>query len=318
MNQRAQPQLIPVTKPATTPGENPATTRVAMRVTMRQNSAFTLVELLVSMAIFSIILGLVMSALRTGSNTLGVIIGEADIIEDARAASAIIADEISQAAYIYPPGTTLTLNTSGYTTVNPKTGNRTWTVGEDPIIAMITPPNTGNVNGDCDNDPAFCYTFVAFYPVRRGLVAQNKPYFADPPNDTGNNEKWVLYEYRRRLDIGASPLEFIGLQGRIPTEFGGIAAQILVDYVIPDSLRVDIGERDCYPGFTDRPTEYVVGFLACNQVADNDIYASVASGEFVFRSGRTRRGRNYRSPEMRFSLAPLNLHNPLLDAQIYN
>lgn len=294
--------------------------RIQALATMRQRSAFTLVELLVSMAIFSVILGLVMSALRTGSNALGTIVGEADIIEDARAASAIIADEISQAAYIYPPGATLTLNKSGYTTVNPNTDNRTWTVGEDPIIAMITTPNTSNVNGRCGNgnDAVFCYTFVAFYPVRRSLVSQNKPYMADPTNDTGNNEKWVLYEYRRRLDVGASPLEFIGLQGRIPTEFGGTAGQILVDYVIPDSLRVDIGERDCYPGFTDRPNEYVVGFLECDDVANNDIYASVASGEFAFRSGRTRRGRNYRSPEMRFSLAPLNLHNPLLDAQIYN
>lgn len=288
------------------------------RATMRQRSAFTLVEMLVAMAIFSIILGLVMSALRTGSNTLGVIVGEADIIEDARAASAIIADEISQAAYIYPPGTTLTLNSSGYTTVNPNTGDRTWTVGEDPILAMITPPNTSNINGDCNDDSAFCYTFVAFYPVARSVVSRNLPYMADPINDTGDNEKWVLYEYRRRLDIGASPLEFIGLQGNLPTQFGGIAAQILVDYVIPDSLRIDIGERDCYPGFTDRPTEYVVGFLACDEVAKDDIYASVASGEFAFRSGRSRRGRDYRSPEMRFSLAPLNLHNPLLDAQIYN
>jgi len=288
------------------------------QTTMRQRYAFTLVEMLIAMAIFSVILGLVMSALRTGSDTLGVIVGEADIIEDARAASAIIADEISQAAYIYPPGTTLTLNTSGYTTVNPKTNNRTWTVGEDPIIAMITPPNTSNINGDCDNDPAFCYTFVAFYPVERSLVSENIPYMADPTNDTGANAKWVLYEYRKRLDVGASPLEFIGLQGNLPTEFGGIAAQILVDYVLPDSLRVDIGERDCYPGFTDRPTEYVVGFLTCNEVSSEDIYASVASGEFAFRSGRSRRGRDYRSPEMRFSLSPLNLHNPLLDNQIYN
>ena len=292
--------------------------RAQALATMRQRNAFTLVELLVSMAIFSIILGLVMSALRTGSNALGVIVGEADIIEDARAASAIIADEISQAAYIYPPGTTLTLNQSGYTTVNPNTGGRTWVVGEDPIIAMITPPNTTNINGDCDDNPEFCYTFVAFYPVERGLVSDNVPYMADPANDTGAGEKWVLYEYRSRLDVGATALEFIGLQGDLPTQFGGIAAQILVDYVLPSSLRVDIGERDCYPGFTDRPSEYVVGFLTCDEVADNDIYASVASGEFAFRSGRTRRGRDYRSPEMRFSLSPLNLHNPLLDAQIYN
>lgn len=285
---------------------------------MRRRAAFTVVELLVAMAIFGAILVLVMSALRTGSNALGTIVGEADIIEDARAASAIIADEINQAAYIYPPGTTLTLNKSGYTTVNPNTGDRTWTVGEDPIIAMITAPNT-EAMGDCDSDPAFCYTFVAYYPVARSLVAQNLPYLADATNDEGANAKWVLYEYRNNLDIGASPREFLNLQGDIPNAFGGRAAQILVDYVIPDSLEVNIGERDCYPGYREpsRAEEYVVGFETCANVSKDDIYASVAAGEFAFRSGRSRRGRDYRSPEIRFALAPLNLHNPLLDDQIY-
>lgn len=286
---------------------------------MQRKEAFTIVELLVAMAIFGIILTLVLSALRTGSNTLGVIVGEADIIEDARAASAIIADEISQAAYIYPPGTELTLNTTGYTTVNPDDNTRTWTVGDDPIIAMITAPNTSNVNGSCDDDPEFCYTFVAFYPVARSIVTDNVAYLEDQANE----DKWVLYEYRFNLvdddgnGVGATPLDFIGLQGDLPRDFSGVAGQILVDYVIPDSLTVDIGERDCYGGFTERIEEYVVGFLACSEVPQGDIYASVAAGEFSFRSGRSRRGRDYRTPEMRFSLTPLNLHNPLLDAQIY-
>ncbi|MEM7734673.1 MAG: type II secretion system protein [Deinococcota bacterium] len=287
---------------------------------MRRQDAFTLVELLVAMAIFSTILVLVMSALRTGSNALTTIVGEADIIEDARAASAIIADEINQAAYIYPPGSVLTLGTAGYTTVNPNTGNRTWTVGDDPILAMITVPDTNE--GDCDDNTEFCYTFVAYYPVARGEVSDEVPYLADPANDNGANEKWVLYEFRANLDVGASSEDFYEtyfIDGEpIPTNFGNIAGQILVDYVIPDSLEVNIGEDDCYPGETSQNDEYFVGGQPCESVNDrSDIYASVAVGEFVFRSGRSRRGRNYRSPEIRFSLAPLNLHNPLTDRQIY-
>jgi len=287
---------------------------------MRRRDAFTLVELLVAMAIFSTILVLVMSALRTGSNALTTIVGEADIIEDARAASAIIADEINQAAYIYPPGSTVTLGTTGYTTVNPNTGNRTWIVGDDPILAMITVPDTNE--GDCDDDPDFCYTFVAYYPVARDGVSANVPYLADPANDNGANAKWVLYEYRSNLNVGASSEDFYEtfyLDGvPIPTEFSGVAGQILVDYVIPDSLEVNIDENDCYPGDTSQNEDYFVGNGLCKSVNESsDIYASVAVGEFVFQSGRSRRGRDYRSPEMRFSLAPLNLHNPLTDRQVY-
>lgn len=288
---------------------------------MRRQDAFTLVELLVAMAIFSTILVLVMSALRTGSNALTTIVGEADIIEDARAASAIIADEINQAAYIYPPGSTLTLGTAGYTTINPNTGNRTWTVGDDPILAMITVPDTNE--GNCADDPDFCYTFVAYYPVERSEVSDNVPYLADAVNDNGANAKWVLYEYRSNLDVGASSESFYETYYEdgeaIPTNFGGVAAQILVDYVIPDSLAVNIDEDNaCYPGDTTQNEEYFVGNAPCESVNTNsDIYASVAIGEFVFQSGRTRRGRDYRSPEIRFSLAPLNLHNPLTDRQIY-
>jgi prepilin-type N-terminal cleavage/methylation domain-containing protein len=290
---------------------------------MRRKEAFTLIELLVAIAIFSIILTLVMSALRTGSNALGVIVGEADIIEDARAASAIIADEIGQAAYVYPPGTVLTLNSSGsYTTENPNGGNQ-WTVGDDPIIAMITAPNAIFTPTDtCSNATTqFCYTFVAFYPVKRSTVVANRGYLADPPNDNGADAKWVLYEYRANLtnvdgnSIGPDPTDLVKhLNGEIPSTYGGITAQILVDYVIPDSLQVNIDEDDCYPGnLGSDTTGYFIGALNCSDVPAQDIYGSVAAGEFAFRSGRSKRGRDYRSPEISFAIAPLNLRNPLLD-----
>lgn len=167
-----------------------------------RNHGFTLIELLVASAIALLVLGLVASGIQSGSSATRVIQTQQQMLEDVRVAGNYIADTVASAVYVFPPGTTLTIGGNGYTSKNPSSNNNIWTVGTDPVIALITPPSLTNqqckYSGSQSQDPS-CYQFKAFYILNRGAVVTAATGAENPGTDPINNSRWMIYEYRENL-----------------------------------------------------------------------------------------------------------------------
>jgi prepilin-type N-terminal cleavage/methylation domain-containing protein len=139
---------------------------------------FTLIEVLVSLAVFSVVIVSALQLQRNSSDVSRTIVNTSSLQEEVRNVAALINDEVQRAVYVFPPcgvyatnGSSapvlnpcstsanpawydtsgqrisvvfsrFTLAASGNTTKRPDTGNRTWTPGENaaPILAMIVAP----------------------------------------------------------------------------------------------------------------------------------------------------------------------------------
>ncbi|BDP40184.1 prepilin-type N-terminal cleavage/methylation domain-containing protein [Deinococcus aetherius] len=173
----------------------------------RREGAFTLLELLVGMALVGLILTALLSLNLSTNRSASSLQVRNDLLAETQTAQNYVVGKLRDAAYVFPAGTTLVLGTSGgYSTRKPgTTSSGTWTVGTDPIIAFVLPPRA-TTPGTCSTSestttgPKFCYTFYAYYPVQRnvmtgssGATGANNP-GADATNDAS---AWVLMEYRR-------------------------------------------------------------------------------------------------------------------------
>lgn len=247
----------------------------------------TLIELLIAMAIFMLLLGIVTAGLQQGGRVVSQLVTQSAILEDARTAGAMIADGLTNAVYVYPPGVSFTMG-GGYTTDNPLSSGDYWTVGDHPIIAYIERSGSGND-----------LTFVAYYALARGDVTSHggKDYLADPAND---NSSWMLYEYRKNLAITSLVGE------AVPTDFGGVSGRILADYIAEGGFGLVPGTLKCN-------NEDGVRQPDCSSVGTTPTtYETLRAGQFSLQTEVKRRGRVISGPGLTFAVAPRSLYNYLL------
>ncbi|PYE54435.1 PulJ/GspJ family protein [Deinococcus yavapaiensis] len=196
-----------------------------------KSRGFTLLEMLFALGLAAT-LGLVLiGVLQTSARASADLSARAELVSEASLASAVVTARIREAVHVYPTGSTLRLSVSGFTSRRP-TGGQTWTVGTDPILALILPPRDASV--DCH--PAYrsegCYAFYAYYPVKRSVLTANAALGNNPGADaTNDGTAWVLMEYRSYYpsppDFTAVPVSFQ------PTGVGLIVCDFLDSSVSP-------------------------------------------------------------------------------------
>lgn len=168
---------------------------------MGSGRGFTLLEVLIAAAVGSILLGVVVLALNQSTQAARLHQDSQALTEDLRAALGLMTDYVNWALAIYPPGSTLTLGSSeAYTVRNPRTNNGTWTVGTDPILALVLPPQ--DPTAPCTStQQAGCFRFAAFYLLDRGDVVRNATGASNPGADPLNDGRArLLYLYQKTLD----------------------------------------------------------------------------------------------------------------------
>jgi prepilin-type N-terminal cleavage/methylation domain-containing protein len=206
---------------------------------MKKNiSGFTLLEMMISMAILGVILTVIFNFFSSSLKATSVV----SVQTEMRSVASMISEDIQRAIYVFPPcgeykrdGTgkltitgditctakssaSNTLNVSwskfslastGETIKNPVSDNYDWFTGASksftkdylgaPILAMITSPRDPNIACSDSVGSNGCYTFIAYYPVKRSKMVTSVT-GGQLTEDTQNSTKWILMQYRRNLD----------------------------------------------------------------------------------------------------------------------
>lgn len=207
----------------------------------QQHAGFTVVEMLVSLAILGVVMGIFSQVMTRSLFASSLVTAQNDLISEGQIAQQLIANRLEGAYYIYPSGSSLKLSNSGVTTMKKLASagaSNTWVVGTDPFVALLVPPKA---NGICNqttpaNEDA-CFVFYAYYPILRDYLVTNAPASA-PLADEKNKNDWLLMEYRahiydnvdRSSDRLASPPTPGSTFGN---GYQGNAGAVLVDYVRP-------------------------------------------------------------------------------------
>ncbi len=175
----------------------------------KAQSGFSIIELLISIAILGIIFVIANDLLVSSFNNTRIVNSQTSIQEELRSAAAIMDDEIQRAYYVFPPqgsiikttGTDVTVNWSSFTlgSSNMKTGihgSDTFVVSTNtsstnpPVLVMITAPKVPTApclaatkpsptSADLYENSALgiskgdgCYQFIAYYGVARVNVTR--------------------------------------------------------------------------------------------------------------------------------------------------
>jgi prepilin-type N-terminal cleavage/methylation domain-containing protein len=212
---------------------------------------FTLLELLISMALLGMISAALFSTLGNTVQVTNAVNASNDLLREGQMAQQVLSSAFKEACYVFPANRVLKLsNGSGYSRRNSFVSpiKSEWTINTHPIVGIILPPRAtpdlNNLTPDVDvasSDAVQAadnnYLFVAYYAIQRTQYTQNASDSINPGRDSRNDDStWVLMEYRKRL----APLNL----GR-PTQcsdFGGTQinltgghANLLLDYIAPVS-----------------------------------------------------------------------------------
>lgn len=193
----------------------------------RARMGFTLMELLVGMAIMAVVLTALLNYFMQGTRVSTQSGSRAELQQEILNAQQLIAGKLKEAWYVYPPGQVINMTNTELT--RRPTGGNTWQVGADPILAMVLPPRVPSVA--CTTNTDGCYRFLAYYPVKRSLWVSNTSTdsWRNPGPDDANGETWVLAEYRGNIAPGAGGTP-PATPPSVPT---GNTANILSDYIAP-------------------------------------------------------------------------------------
>jgi prepilin-type N-terminal cleavage/methylation domain-containing protein len=212
-------------------------------VTRSRTRGFTLVELLISLALLGILLTAVVSINIGTSQSAAALQVRNDLSPELQITQTYMAGKLGQAAYIFPNGSNVQMSATGFTSQSPS-GSQNWRIGTDPIIAFVLPPKTVQT-GSCipsniANATTYCYAFYAFYAIKRstyvGTATVPGVTGADNPGTNPANDPtaWVLMEYRGYYSDPASypGYSFPYNTTAIPT---GNRGRLLMDYLAPYS-----------------------------------------------------------------------------------
>ncbi|GIW28812.1 MAG: hypothetical protein KatS3mg070_2175 [Meiothermus sp.] len=269
-------------------------------------NGLSLVEMLIAAVVGVAILTLIAAGLRSSSDSLRFVQNAQLLTEDLRNAGNLVSDYLSTAAFIYPPGTTLTIGSAGgYSVRNPRTNSNTWQIGLDPAIALLQPPR---VEGGVE-----VVKFVMIYPLNRGWVVARASGAENPGPDPANNDKWLLYIYERNLVVGSNRLPN-GLPAIMPTTVPGSSGNLLADYVQPGGFVVNFA--DCL-GFDE---EGLATPVPCPTTPPVPLRAehSAVRVRFSLQGEIRQGGRDSRVPAspLRFEAAPRNLPQRLSEISL--
>ncbi len=271
-----------------------------------RRTGITLIEMLIAAVIGVAILGLIAAGLRSGSDSLRFVQNSQLLTEDLRNAGNLVSDYLSTAAFIYPPGVTLTIGgSSGYSVRNPNTNTNTWRIGQDPAIALLQPPTV--VSG------VEVVKFVMIYPLNRGWVVSRASGAENPGPDPANDGKWLLYIYERNIPVGTSRLPN-GLPTTIPTTISDSSGNLLADYVQPGGFVVSYA--DCL-GFDEAGLATLAPCPASPPSPLRPEHSAVRV-RFSLQGEIRQGGRDSRVPAnpLRFEAAPRNLPKRLSDISL--
>lgn len=219
---------------------------------MKTSSGMTLIEMLVAMAIMSVLMLAFTQVFGGSLRASAEINARNELVNEGQIAQQLIASRLQSAYYIYPNGTTLQLTTGGTTTPNTiRTGaGQDWTVGTDPFVAVLVPPTMSpapatGTPAQCpansasssvkESNKQFCFTFYAYYPIRRGaLIVSNSA--SAPPADSTNENAWILMEYRANIYDGVDrSADQLAFPPTTSTLYTGRTGTMLVDYIQPQT-----------------------------------------------------------------------------------
>jgi type II secretory pathway pseudopilin PulG len=248
---------------------------------------FTLLELLLAAGITLLLLGLIAQGLRSSSDTSRYIQTSQSALEDLRFAGNFVSDYLSTAVFIYPKGITLTLNSGceSYTVCNPLTNSNKWTIGTDPIIAAILPPEDSSITcADSSTGKRGCYRFFAAYTLSRGKVVEAASGAENPGPDPINNDKWTLYvnlkylsDPKEQKDFQDNEISFTPPNPKIPVKLTNTQGNLLADYIkAGDGLSVSFERCLDFSGGD------IASLSSCSNVppANLSIYTSAARVRF--------------------------------------
>ena len=274
---------------------------------MKKTDGLTLVELIIAAFILGLLLLLIGSGLQSSSKAVGLVMGETELLEDIRASGQMITDELSRAVYVYPPGTPLSLNSSDSATViNPNTGDNTWTVGTDPILAFVQGPD--DPLKECSSSNEACIYFVAYYAMQRsGFVSSLVPEDKAIIQDDAHEDSWVLLEYRKKLSENR-----LAANTPPPTSSSSLLAlkqsegHLVADYLVAGS------GFTAFSGTThtcrSRQSEEA---QTCNGLDTStvDYRETALSGEFQLQASQTRGSTTTTTPVLTFPIAPRAIYS---------
>lgn len=194
-------------------------------------TGFTLVELLVGMAILGVVLTALLNYFAQGTRISTQSSSRAELQQELLNAQQLIAGKLKEAWYVYPPLASSTASwqlTTTNLTKNPVSGNNTWKTAtsvtpNQPLLAMILPPVSGTT----------AYRFIAYYPVKRSdwLAGIGTDSWRNPGADDANADTWMLAEYRATMPSTFSAATYPpSTPPAMPT---GSQANILSDYIAP-------------------------------------------------------------------------------------
>ncbi len=271
-----------------------------------RKKGLSLVEMLIAAVIGVVILTLIAAGLRSGSDSLRFVQNAQLLTEDLRNAGNLVGDYLSSAAFVYPPGVTLSLGSvNGYSVRNPRTGDNTWRTGLDPVIALLQPPRVEN--------GVEVVKFVMIYPLNRGWVVARATGAENPGPDPANNDKWLLYIYERNLLVDSNRLPN-GLPAVLPTTIPGSSGNLLADYVQPGGFVVNFA--NCL-GFDE---EGLAMPVPCPAAPPAQLRAehSAAQVHFSLQGEIRQGGRDARVPAspLRFEAIPRNLPQRLSEISL--
>lgn len=197
----------------------------------------TLIEVLISMALMGIVMTALVNVNISSTRASSALQTRNDLLPESQIAQNYVLSKIREATYVFPEGTTFNLG-SDVTVQKPGTSGGSWTVGTDPIVAIVLPPTntTPNCSASAPSTPDTqnCYTFYAYYPVLRSSLTGSATLGSGlrPVTDVANDSSaWVLMEYRASYGK-VTPLT---TPDSVFTAAPGVSAQgrLVMDYLLP-------------------------------------------------------------------------------------